>query len=165
MYQNYPLPYDISYLENASEILRFCDNGDWISVEKLISRGENIYQRVTQCMNHVPLSVALLRKNEKLVNMLLDIYERDLEVLNGTDFKRALIAQPEDQTEEFFNIVETQPSADATPVLLKMNNNETPGCVYLRKKLNQKNDLSLKIAKKLEMKNGACDFILQPTTK
>lgn len=145
-----------SYLERASEI--FCVDGDVEKVAKSIARGENIYQTFSLNQCFVPLSVALLMKNEKLANMFLDIYERDLELLDGTRFKLALIAMSDDQTDEFLNTIEIEPSGDVTPVLLKTKNNETPRCVYLRKKLLDKNDLSLKFTTTLETKNNTCDI-------
>ena len=156
MYRVYPSVFQNSHLDGASDFFNYCIAGDLENVKNLIRQGENIYQR--EKFNYVPLFVALAKKNEELVNLLLDIYERDLETLNGTQFKQALIAMGDDQTEELLQMVEFQPSEDFIPVLLKTNNIDKPKCVYLRKKLKDKNDLSLKLAKKLEAKNGTCDL-------
>ncbi|CRL03023.1 CLUMA_CG016774, isoform A [Clunio marinus] len=140
------------------EIFKFCVRGDVNEVEKLLKQNENIYQPHKEVFSIVPLTVAIESKDEDLINLLLDVYERDLEALKGTNFKKALIALPEDQNEEFLQTIEDQPCSDSIPVLLKNDNQTIPKCVYLRKRLKHKDDLSLKLATTLEAKNGTCDL-------
>ena len=148
-------------LDNAIDIYKYCAEGDLEKVSNLIHQGENIYQRSVDYCTIVPLFVAICERKDKVVNILLDIYERDLNFLNITHSKKALIAMSDDQTEEFIKTVETEPSDDVIPVLLKSCKSEILKCVYLRKKLKDRNDLSIKLARKLEKKNGTCDLNFQ----
>lgn len=145
-------------LKSASELFKFCADGDFEKVKSLTNANANIYKPVGGGYNFVPLTVAFNVKNLKLVNFLLDIYERDLEALKGTNFKRALVAFPDDQTEELCKTVEAEPSDDVVPVLFKNSNRASPKCFYLRQKLANKYDQSLRLARKLEVENGCCDL-------
>lgn len=147
-------------LESAGDLFKFCAAGEVEKVKQLITENVNIYEHLEKGFTFTSLLVALTVKNEIIANLLLDIYERDLEALCGSSYKRALVATPVDQTEEFMETVETVISNehDFVPVLLKNNNSETPKCVYLRKKQKNKNDQSMVLAMKLETKNGACDL-------
>jgi ankyrin repeat protein len=145
-----------SLLENAGDLFKFCAAGEIEKVRKLIDEGENIYQHLEKGFSFTPLFIALTIKNEKLANLFLDIYEHDLEVSNH---KRALVAMPEDQTEEFMKTVDSEMNGDDfIPVLLKNYNSATTKCVYMRRKLNNKSDQSKMFAMKLEAKNGLCDL-------
>lgn len=165
MNQIYPSTFctnpDSDFLDSASDLFKYCAAGDIVGVKSLLNQNENIYREIGlsnyRAGNVVPMFVAFSSKNLKLVNELLDIYERDLEALSGLNFKSALIALPEDQTEEFMSIVETEVSDDVIPVLLKVNNNVVPKCVFLRRKLKERSDKSLQLAEKLK-KNGRCDL-------
>jgi len=116
---------------------------------------------VDKTIHELPLTHSLIFcETDEVAHYLLDIYERDLEVLKGTHFKKALVAMPEDQTEEFLSCCQFSVLDDVKfiePVLLKKNNLESPKLAYLSRKLKDKNDQSLKFIKKLE-KNGSCDL-------
>jgi ankyrin repeat protein len=145
-----------SFDEATRNLYNNCYNGNIKSVNELIEQHVNIYKPQNDFMT--PLQVAIFKNKLVIVNLLLDIYERDLEALNGTKFTRALIAMPEDQTEELLKTVEEDPVDGFIPVLIKINNSEKSKCVFLRNKLKSKNDSSLRLAKTLERKNGWCDI-------
>ena len=148
-------PYALSVVDSGNEFLRFCTLGDFEKVKSLLEEGVNVYKPTDY--NFAPLSLAF--GNENLVNLLLDVYELDLEALNGTHSKRVLIALPDDQTEEFWETVENELSQEnLIPVFVKDKRNVTVKRVYLRRQLKDKDDLSFEISKTLEMKNGACDL-------
>lgn len=157
----YPSTYFTGYLDTVSDLFKHCAAGDIVKVRSLLNQNENIYEEIGNGLNIVPMFIALNSKNVEVVNILLDIYERDLEALKELTCKKALIALPEDQTDELMSTVQFEASDDLgdgfIPVLLKSNNNEVPECVFLRKKLKNRSDLSLRLAKKLR-KNGLCDL-------
>ncbi|XP_070499396.1 uncharacterized protein [Chironomus tepperi] len=158
-------------------------------IKNAIKNGVNIYQtRYFPSQSEEPLSSELNQKyfnaginpsvltvklpllhsaifcdTDEVANYLLDIYERDLEVLKGTNFKKALVATAEDQTEEFLSYCQYSIQDDAKfmePVLLKNNNLDTPKLAFLNRKLKNSHDKSLKFIKLLE-KNGTCDLNIQ----
>lgn len=147
-------------VDKVSDFVKACNDGDLERVESLLRENVNIYKPFATNLgcNYVPLTAAFTSTNENLVHKLLDVYDRDLEALNGTKFSRGLISMPEDQTEEFLKTVESECDENFTAVLLKSNFSSVPKCVYLRKKLKDRNDSSLRIAKQLETKNGICDL-------
>lgn len=134
-----------------------CYEGNFIQVKKLIEEDNvNIYKiHKGLRTSRTTLVQAIVERDQETANYLLDIYERDLEVLKETKFTKALIAMPEDQTEELKEAVEDVASdKNVIPVLLKSNNFQKPKLVYLK----TKNDSSLQLAKKLEEKNDFCDI-------
>lgn len=147
-------------LNQAGEIFKICEAGELEKLESLLLRGsENIYKPAEYFSStFVPLFAALWGKNEKIVNLLLDIYERDLEACAGTKSRRVLLSLPEDQTEEFWKTVKNEVSEDFLPVLVKNGKHENVKTVFLRRQLENKDDLSFQVAKKLEAKNGVCDL-------
>lgn len=156
------LPFGV--LNEAGEFFKICAAGELEKLESfLLKNNENIYKPVDYFGSpFVPLFAALCGKNEKIVNLLLDLYERDLEACAGTKSRRVLLALPEDQTEEFWKTVENEVSEDLQPVLVKNERNENMKTVFLRRQLEDKDDLSYQIAKDLEAKNGVCDFLWRP---
>lgn len=158
MYQIYPSTFYEGALLSASELFKSCAAGDCGKVESLLKENVNIYQPIGEGYNFVPLFVAIVKKNQKLVNLLLDVYLRDLGAVRGKRLKRALIALPEDCTEELLKAFDAEASEDVVPVLLKQNNCEAPKCFFLRKYLNNKCDPSLRLSRELEAKNGYCDL-------
>lgn len=153
----------LSLFTDASDLMKACFSGDAATVEKLLSENVNIYkpfETYSECF-FVPMMTAFLSKNEKIVASLLDVYERDLEILKETKYMKALVAMPEDQTKDVFDSIEKDDygkSDKFIPVLMKNSTNQTPKLVFLRKSLKNKDDLSFKIAKILEEKNGFCDL-------
>lgn len=144
-------------LDKYREIFKVCADGDLEKLERLLYGNENIYNLEWQGGLHmVPLFVALHEKQEKVVNLLLDIYDRDLQACTGTSSKRVLLALPEDQTEEFWKTVENEVAEDFLPVLVKNEKNENVKTVFLRRQLENRDDLSFEIATELETKNGVC---------
>jgi ankyrin repeat protein len=145
--------------ETSSEIFKVCLDGEVEKVRSLVNDNVNIYQYLMPNYKITPLFVTLPNKHEEIANLLLDVYECDLEALSQTNFTRALIALPEDQTEEFYKTIELEADGDnSLPVLIKLNNRETPKCVFLRRTLKSRDDSSVKIARQLEEKNGLCDL-------
>lgn len=158
-----PCDIDCSLDEPLQDIYESCHDGNLRRVKHLVEvENVNIYK-----VNHdfkTPLSMAISSKNQVVANLLLDVYERDLETLKGTKFTKALVAMAEDQTEELLKTVEEVPVDDnVVPVLLKTSNCEKPKLVYLRKILKNKDDSSLRMAKKLEDKNDFCDINSLPS--
>lgn len=154
---------DYSVDEPWKDVYQNCYDGNLERVKYFVEvENVNIYKFVDNF--RTPLTMAISTKKQNVVNFLLDIYERDLEALNGTKFTKALIALPEDQTEELFQTVEeVLTDNNVIPVLLKTGNTEKPKVVYLRKILKNKDDSSLRLAKKLEEKNDFCDINCEPT--
>lgn len=154
----YPTSFYTGGLDTSSDFIKSCVSNENEKVENFLKENVNIYERALYCYSFTALHIALANKNEKIACLLLDIYERDLAALEGTRFKRALVATPADQTEEFWQTIETENTGDVSPVFVKVNNSDTPRCVYLRKSMRDRSDLSLKIANDLEHKNGLCDL-------
>lgn len=146
---------NVLFEETEMNFHQSCFEGNLKRVKEFIHQNVSIYDGDN-------LLLTIQSKKKAVANLLLDVYERDLEALKGTKFNKALVAMPEDQTKELLETIETEATShDVTPLLLKRNNTETPNCVYLRKFLIHKNDLSLNFARKLEEKNGVCDLNFQ----
>lgn len=142
--------------EEPANFVDTCKYFNKEQVSQLISMNLGIYKTDDEGLS--PLQAAIALNKHANAGLLLDVYERDLEPLRGTIFKRALVAMPEDQTEEFWKHIEPELVDDCTPVLVKNNNRDTPKCVYLRNKLKHKSDDSMQLARKLKEKNGICDI-------
>ncbi|CRL03746.1 CLUMA_CG016960, isoform A [Clunio marinus] len=145
--------------ELPNDFYRHCNNGNVKHVRDAIMNNVNIYQTFSD-MKLTPLLFALHTKKEHLVNMLLDVYERDLEVLKDTNFNRAFMAYESDLSDEFYAccVERFSSEADIEPVLVKVNNQELPKCFYFRKQLQNKDDSCLRVLRDLEQKNGLCDL-------
>ncbi|CRL03747.1 CLUMA_CG016964, isoform A [Clunio marinus] len=145
--------------ELPNDFYRHCNSGNVEHVHDAIMNNVNIYQTFSD-MKLTPLLFALHTKKEHLVNMLLDVYERDLEVLKDTNFNRAFMAYESDLSDEFYAccVERFSSEADIEPVLVKVNNQELPKCFYFRKQLQNKDDSCLRVLRDLEQKNGLCDL-------
>lgn len=159
MWAVYPTKYFKDNISDSNELFKLCEAGDYEKVKTLVlEQNVNIYKRAGGDFSFVSLFVALQSKNQEIVNLLLDVYESDLEALSETSFKRALVAMPEDQSEELLKALTTESDGFALPVLLKSKNLEKPRCAFMRTQLRNKDDLSIKLAKYLETENGFCDL-------
>lgn len=132
-----------------------CGAGDIDKVKRAI---ENVSVYVHHRAETSPLIKAIEEKHDEIVNILLEIYERDLEVLGTTKFNKALVAMAEDQSEELLATLMSEPVGVVVPVLLKSSNQAKPTIAYLSKRKTHKNDRSIEFAHKLERKNGICDI-------
>lgn len=142
-----------------NDFLRHCNNGNFKQVKLLIAQNVNIYQTYSE-LKLTPMHLALHTGKDKLVSMLLGIHERDLKLLEETDFKRATIAFESDLTDEFHACCERdfKSEDEVEAVLLKLNNQDAPKVFYLRRQLKNKDDLCLQLIKNLQGKNGVCDL-------
>lgn len=122
-------PYQGSSHKLPNDFFRYCYHGNFLKAKKEIKSNVNTYQTFSD-RRITPIIPAIHANKEKLVNLLLEVYERDLKVLKETNFKRALIALEVYLTEEFCACcVETFSTEDQVePVLLKNNNQESPNC-------------------------------------
>lgn len=141
-----------------NDLFRYCAHGNEVKVKELLDQNVNIYSTFGDGYKFVPLFIALHSKNETLGNLLLDIYERDLSVLKGSGLKKALVAFPNDQTDELMQHIKYEQSSDSIAVLIKNDNQNVPQLAYLNKTLTSKDDKSLQLQTKLRDKNGECDL-------
>lgn len=91
MFRIYESYFCTGIVYSAPIIFAHCADGDYEKVESSLNDNVNIYQRTGDGYNYVPVFVAICKKNERIANLLLNVYERDLRALDGTNFDRALI--------------------------------------------------------------------------
>lgn len=101
---------------------------------------------------------AMQAKHDDVIDLLLDIHERDLRVLATTEFGKALVALGEDQTDELLQALKKESTGDVVPVLLKATNLDTPTIAYLSKRKTHQKDRSIEFAHRLEAKDGMSDI-------
>ncbi|KAG5679061.1 hypothetical protein PVAND_008658 [Polypedilum vanderplanki] len=155
----YVIPYTNNEKCNSkSEIHNWCILNNVEKLKELIDQNTDIYSCDDSKEKISPMTFAMHSKNEALILLLLDIYERDLSALDETEFKKALIAYPKDQTEELLKHCKKEPTSKCVPVLLKNDNQSVPKLVYLSKILENKDDLSLTLIKKLTTKKSFVDL-------
>jgi hypothetical protein len=142
-----------------SDLHKYCALDNLTKVKELIESGADIYEFSDDGCKVIPLILAIHTKNEELIGLLMDVYEKDLSVLQSTEFKCAIAAYPEDQTEEFLRHCKKESSSPRDiPVLLKNDNKTSPTLVYLVRTLESKNDPSLRLLKKLKRKRARADI-------
>jgi hypothetical protein len=140
----------------SSEVVKRCALIHVQKLKELIEQNVNIYS--DEGCGIVPLTIAMHSKNEELIELLLDVYERDLSALEGTEFKKALVAYPHDQTDELLKHCKEQPTEKCVALLLKADNKTVPKLVFMSKMLESKDDMSLKLIKQLVKKKSFVDL-------
>lgn len=151
---------DYSYEEPLKDIFESCNEGNLTRVKQLIEEENvNIYKVVDDY--RTPLLAAIYSKKKAVVDVVLDVYERDVEALKDTKYTKALNAMPEDQTDELLRTVKDMPADNSVPVLLKTSNGQEPTLAFFRIKIKNKNDASIRLAHTLEEKYGVCDINCQ----
>ena len=161
MYQLFSLVRVIKQHQLPNVFFRYCYSNNVKQMKREIANNVNICQTFSE-KSITPMMFAFHNNKVNMVNLLLDIYDRDLNALEETEFRNAVITFENDLTDDFLSCVSNAfLNSKRVPVLIKTNSQNPPNLIFLRKTLDNKNDICLQVVRKLKEKNGVCDLNLK----